>query len=88
MEKHHLRTRREERHDSEKICRECHKTIHGLFTLQELRDSRKGLDSVEGLLQNERFVKAVSFIRKTPPGASIRMRLSNDARGRKRRWNG
>lgn len=66
----------------ERICRECHKTIHGLFTHAELRDAQLGLDSIEGLLSNDRFRNALDHIRKLAPGAYMRM---HRARGRQRR---
>ena len=81
IQRHHLKTRRKDRHDIEKICRECHRTIHGLFSIKELRDSSQSLDTVEGLLSNPEFSKALSFIRKLPPGQGIRMRKSK-RRGR------
>ena len=37
MEKHHLKTRRNNKKEIVSICRECHKTIHSLFRNQELR---------------------------------------------------
>lgn len=88
MEKHHLRTRRTDKDESEFLCRECHQILHGLFSNRELRDTHLQLDSVEGLLANERFAKALPFIQKLPVGTALRMRLSNHARGGKRRWNG
>ncbi len=82
MEAHHLQTRRKDKKATEDICKECHKTVHGLFTQRELRDSRTGLDTVEGLLANEQFQKALVFIRKLTPGASMQMR---EAKTRRRR---
>lgn len=82
MEKHHLKTVREDREDTEKICRQCHKTIHGLFPNIDLRDPRKNLDSVDGLMSNERFYKAVRFLRKKDPTEFVKMRESE----RKRKW--
>jgi flagellar biosynthesis regulator FlbT len=72
MEKHHLKTRKKSEVTKE-ICRECHKTIHGLFSNRMLRDDELNLDSVEGLLQNKRFYKAVRFIRKLEPGETMKM---------------
>ncbi len=82
MERHHLRTRRKDADAVEKICRECHKTIHGLFTQRQLRDDRLGLDTVDGLLADERVRKAVDHIRRLPPGTQMRMR---EARTKRRR---
>ena len=76
MQRHHLQTRRES-DEIELVCRECHKTIHGLFSNKMLRDPKLNLDSIEGLLNNERFYKAVKFIRKLVPGDTIRMRDSH-----------
>lgn len=83
MEDHHLRTRREGEEVAQ-ICRECHKTIHGLFKHRELRDERTGLATVEGLRENDRFAKALTFIRKVSPGEFMRMRESRARRRRKR----
>lgn len=81
MQRHHLETRRESEETAE-ICRECHRTIHGLFSNTMLRDPKMNLDSIDGLLSNERFYKAVKFIRKLKPGDKMRMRDS-----RKKRYN-
>src|SRR6056297_13170 len=81
MQRHHLETRRESDR-VEEICRECHKTIHGLFSNRMLRDTRMNLDSIDGLLSNDRFYKAVKFIRKLEPGDRIKMRGS-----KKKRYN-
>ncbi len=83
FERHHLQTRRKDRHDTQEICAECHKAIHGLFTQRELRDSRLGLDTIEGLLGNERFQKALTFIKKVPPGSAMRMRQAKTRRRRR-----
>jgi len=82
MEDHHLQTRRKDKNATQEICRECHKTIHGLFSQRELRDPRLGLDSVEGLLGNENMQKAVGFIRKLAPGAQMKMRQATARRRR------
>lgn len=83
FEAHHLQTRRKDRHDTEDICVECHKSIHGLFTQRELRDTRLGLDTIEGLLGNERFAKALTFIKKIPPGSQMKMRQARSRRHRR-----
>lgn len=88
LQKHHLRTRRTDKDDTEYLCRECHNLVHGLFSNTELRDERLQLDSAEGLLANERVQKALPFIQRLPVGASMRMRQSNHVRGHKRKWNG
>jgi 5-methylcytosine-specific restriction protein A len=84
LERHHLRTRRRDKKAVEMICKECHRTVHGLFANPELRDPARELDSLEGLLEHEQFQSALRFIRKVPPGTSIRMRLSGHARRRGR----
>lgn len=83
MEKHHLQTRRKDKADTELICRECHKTIHGLFTNTQLRDPSLSLDTVEGLLENGQFVKAVKFIAKLRPGKRMKMKASKNKRRRR-----
>lgn len=85
MENHHLRTRREDKHSTEKLCRECHKAIHGLFTNKELADPARNLDTVDGLMADERFYRAVKHIRTIPPGAYMKMRESRSRRRKKGR---
>ena len=76
LQRHHLQTRRKDKTFTELICRECHKTIHGLWSNADLRDGTKNLDNVEGLLENETFLKALRHICKVPPGAYMKMRQS------------
>jgi 5-methylcytosine-specific restriction protein A len=83
LEKHHLRTRRKDREDVEKICRDCHSQIHALFSNTELRDARLGLDTIESLLENDRMAKAIAFVRKHPAGSRVTTNLSKHARRRR-----
>jgi len=78
MEKHHMKTQK-----TELVCRECHKTIHTLFSNHELRNPVLELDTIAGLMANDRFFKAVKFIRKVPPGQYMKTKESNH-RKRKR----
>lgn len=83
MQRHHLDTVRES-DKTENICRECHKTIHGLFSNRMLRNPELNLNTVGGLLSNDRFYRAVKFIRKLNPGERMRMRDSNTKKYRGR----
>lgn len=80
FESHHLQTRRKDKADTKDICVECHKTIHGLFSNTQLRDDNSGLGTVEGLIENEEFAKALKFIKKVPPGAHMSMKSSKSKR--------
>jgi len=80
---HHLRTRKADKNLTEAMCRECHSYIHRLFTNKELADKSLHLDSVEGLLANEVFAKAVKFIKTLPVGRRVKIHESR-ARRRKR----
>jgi hypothetical protein len=82
MQNHHLKTRRKDSKSTESLCADCHKAVHGLFTNTQLRDSRLNLDSVEGLLEDERVQKALVFIKKQTPGTYMRMRESRNRRRR------
>jgi 5-methylcytosine-specific restriction enzyme A len=82
MQRHHLKTYRKDKRDTELVCVDCHKTIHGLWTNTQLRDSRLNLDTVEGILSNEKFQNALTFIRKQTAGTYVRMR---EARTRRKR---
>jgi flagellar biosynthesis regulator FlbT len=75
--RHHLKTRKVDRHDVEKVCNACHKTIHALFTNRQLA---KELNTVEALLANPEFAKALTFIRKQSPTARTRVALSRQRR--------
>ena len=82
MQRHHLRTKREDKALVERICRDCHKTIHGLWTNPELRDPTRDLDTVEGILGQETFKRALTHIQRLTPGAYMRMRQAKRRRGR------
>jgi len=88
MTKHHLRTRRVDAKLIELLCRDCHSTIHRLFTNRELAAEDSPLGTVEGLLEHEEYAKAVAFIRGVQVGRRLRIRESNRkrraSRGRKR----
>ena len=73
LEDHHLQTRKVDKDDTEKMCRECHKTIHGFFENKELKG---GLATVEGLMADPRIRKAIAHIRKLPPGQFMRMKAA------------
>ena len=74
LQRHHLRTRKLDKDATEAICRECHKTIHGLFNHHELRDVHRGLDTLEGLRADPGFARALTHIKKLPPGMFMRMK--------------
>jgi len=80
LEDHHLKTRRKDKHDTKLMCKDCHKTIHGLFSNRALRDKRTGLDTIEGLLENPRFQAALVFIKKLTPGTFMKMRRAKGVR--------
>lgn len=50
----------------------------------EVRDPSRALDSVEGLLADERMQRAVAFIKKQPPEAHVTTRQSTHAKRRRR----
>ena len=78
LTRHHLQTRKVDRHDIELICVDCHKAVHALFSNKQV--SRE-LNTVESLLEDEQFQKAVGFIRKQSPTSRNRFRRSK-SRGR------
>jgi hypothetical protein len=80
LQRHHLQTKKVDKHDIEHICRDCHKTIHALFSNKELA---KGLNTVEALLENEEFAKALTFLRKQDPTSRTRVKQSRNRRRRR-----
>jgi len=80
LTRHHIKTRKIDKHDVELICRDCHKTIHALF---DNRQVAREFNSVDALLANADFAKALAFIRKQPPGSSVRVRSARNNRRRR-----
>jgi hypothetical protein len=77
MTRHHLQTRKVDRFDIELVCSDCHKHIHAFF---ENRQVARELNSIDALLGNEEFCKALSFIRKQPPGSRTRVKTARRKR--------
>lgn len=73
LTRHHVKLARRDQSSVMWVCRECQQTIHGLFPGTELA-RRPDLWTVEGLRQNADVQKALVFVRKLPPGATMRMR--------------
>ncbi len=82
LEDHHLKTRRKDKENTEGVCQPCHSQIRALFSNTELRNEALGLDTLEGLKENERMAKAIKFIQKQPPEQRVTTRQSNHARRR------
>lgn len=76
VERHHLSTRRKDKDDVEDLCGPCHRQIHVLFRDSDLRNPTLGLDTIDGLLENEQFQKFLAYIRRQPVSASIKVRES------------
>jgi hypothetical protein len=74
MERHHLQTRRKDRFDTERICADCHRSVHALFTHADLRDEARGLDTIEGLLAEPAFARHVAFLKRADPNGRVRTR--------------
>jgi len=85
MTKHHLRTRKADAHLIELICRECHSYIHRLFHNRELADPSSPVNSLEGLLANPEYAKAVSWIKTQDPYKHPKIHTSNRKRKGRRR---
>lgn len=83
MSNHHLRTKKVDKDKQVYLCRDCHGFIHALFTNKQLADKRKGLDSLEGLMDRPEYAKAVSFIRSVPVGRKVAIRESKSRRGKR-----
>lgn len=81
MTRHHLRTRKVDPDAVAWLCGPCHKFVHRLYTNKQLAQ-RCDLSTVEALLGQPEFAKAVAWIAKQPAGASIKV---YSPRSRKRR---
>ena len=82
MTRHHLRTRKGDPRLIEIICEDCHRYIHKLFTNKQLRGEDSPLNTVEGLMENPEFAKAIGFVKTHDPGRRLTIRTSK-RRGRR-----
>lgn len=82
LDDHHLKTRRKDKADTAGVCQPCHSQIHALFSNQDLRNEALGLDTLEGLRENERMARAIRWIAKQPAGSKVTTRQSRKARRR------
>jgi len=80
MSKHHLRTKKVDKNLQAYLCRDCHRFIHALFTVKQLRDPRNSLDTLDGLMSRPEYAKAVSFIRSIPVGRKVAIDESCETR--------
>lgn len=79
LTKHHAKLKRRDRHLKIDVCRECQQVIHGLYPGTTLA-RRKDLWTVDGLRADSEIAKALVFVRKLAPGATMRMRERRGAR--------
>ena len=63
------------------LCRDCHAAVHAHFTNKELEAK---FNTVEALLDDERFRKTILFIKRQDPRRETRTRRPNDKRVRGR----
>jgi flagellar biosynthesis regulator FlbT len=77
MQRHHLQTRKVDRFNTELICSDCHKHIHAFF---ENRKVARELNTIEALLADDEFQKALKFIRKQAPGSRTTVRTTRRKR--------
>lgn len=82
LDDHHLKTRRKDKSDIAGVCQPCHSQIHALFSNQDLRNEALGLDTLEGLKENERMARAIRWIARQPSGTKVTTRQSKQARRR------
>ena len=76
LQAHHLKTRRKDKKETEGVCGPCHSQIHALFSNTELRNEQLGLDTIEGLCENERMAKAIKWVAKQPVESKVKTKLS------------
>lgn len=71
--KHHAKLKRRDAKLVLKICRECQQVVHGLYP-GTLLARRPDLWTIEGLKADPAVQRALVFVRKLPPGTTMRMR--------------
>ena len=85
MQKHHLRTRKGDKHQTELVCKACHRAVHALFSNKELEVEESPLATVDGLKAHPNMAVHLKFIRKQDPAAYIKMATCKRVRKRGRR---
>lgn len=61
------------------LCIPCHKQIHALYTNEEIAAR---LTTIKELQQDEQLARFIKWIRKQPPTKIMKIRKSNERRGR------
>lgn len=64
------------------ICRDCHRQIHALFDNKLLEQE---LHEYELLIENEKFVKYLKWVKKRPFGCVHKAKRAKESRNRGRR---
>lgn len=78
---HHLVPKTRGGKDTVTICQDCHQAIHSLFSNKELENK---YNTVESLLENDRFTKTVKFISKQDSSRKTRTKNAKDQKRRGR----
>ena len=73
LTRHHAKLARRDAKLILRVCRECQQTIHGIYPDTQLA-RRADLWTIEGLLADPPIAAALVFVRKLPPGDTMRMR--------------
>lgn len=83
MSGHHLvpKSRGGKHQDKLPICVDCHNAIHAMFSNRELE---REFNSLQALLENERFRRHVRWLSRQDPGKRLRSRTARDQRRRRR----
>ena len=78
---HHLVPKCRGGNVTETVCADCHGTIHAFFSNKELE---RNYNTVESLLANERFDKAIKFLSKQDPTRRTKTLQANNQKRRGR----
>ena len=63
------------------ICNDCHNAIHSFFSNKQLE---KEFNSVDKLLNDEKFLKHLKWLKKQNPEKNFNTKLKKDQKNRKR----
>ncbi|WP_066320186.1 restriction endonuclease [Bacillus sp. FJAT-29814] len=63
------------------LCIPCHKQIHALYTNEEIAAR---LTTIKDLQTDDQLARFIKWIRKQPPTKLMKIKKSNDRKGRKR----
>lgn len=72
--KHHIIPKSQKGKETVRICRDCHRQIHAVFTNKQLK---RDYCTIEALRESEQMGKYINWISKRKVGSKVTTKMSN-----------